>query len=101
MRTCVFHANQQVGIVRQIETAAVKAAGDNKYSPFERKLTALYTAATLDAGEKADKIGGEGHLGLMGAPLGQVVGGVNLGVMHTGVGMVCITQLKSPQKTTV
>jgi DNA mismatch repair protein MSH3 len=37
-----------VGIVRQVETAAIKKAGDNKAGPFERRLTALYTAATLE-----------------------------------------------------
>lgn len=35
-----------VGVVRQMETAALKAAGDTKGKPFERKLTNLYTAAT-------------------------------------------------------
>jgi hypothetical protein len=38
----------QVGIVRQVETAAIKKAGDNKAGPFERRLTALHTAATLE-----------------------------------------------------
>jgi DNA mismatch repair protein MSH3 len=46
-----------VGVVRQVESAAIKAASDNKYTPFTRQLTALYTPATLDAGEKADKAG--------------------------------------------
>ena len=35
-------------MVRQIETAALKAAGDNKYTPFKRQLTAIYTLATLE-----------------------------------------------------
>ena len=39
-----------MGVIRQTETAAVKAAGTNKYTPFERKLTALYTRATLEVG---------------------------------------------------
>ena len=38
----------QVGVVRQIETAAIKASGSNKYTPFTRKLTAVYTRATLE-----------------------------------------------------
>jgi len=38
----------QVGIVRQMETAALKKAGDNRNAPFTRKLTALYTRATLE-----------------------------------------------------
>ena len=36
----------KVGIVRQLETAALKAAGDNRNAPFERKLTNLYTKGT-------------------------------------------------------
>ncbi|RXW20992.1 hypothetical protein EST38_g4863 [Candolleomyces aberdarensis] len=37
----------RVGIVNQIETAALKKIGDNKSGPFERKLIHLYTAATF------------------------------------------------------
>ncbi len=44
----------QVGVVRQIETAAIKAAGSNRYAPFERKLTALYTRSTLEASSSLD-----------------------------------------------
>ena len=47
----------QVGVVRQVETAALKSISDNKYQPFERRLTALYTPGTLEAGQRADKIG--------------------------------------------
>ncbi|KAH6918993.1 DNA mismatch repair protein MSH3 [Coprinopsis sp. MPI-PUGE-AT-0042] len=36
----------RVGIVNQIETAALKKAGNNKAGPFERKLTHLYTDTT-------------------------------------------------------
>lgn len=36
----------KVGVVRQMETAALKAAGDNRNKPFERKMTHLYTAST-------------------------------------------------------
>ncbi|OCL15330.1 DNA mismatch repair protein MSH3 [Glonium stellatum] len=39
-------ANHKVGVVRQVETAALKAAGDNRSGPFVRKLTNLYTKAT-------------------------------------------------------
>ncbi|PYH43375.1 mismatch repair protein MSH3 [Aspergillus saccharolyticus JOP 1030-1] len=39
-------AGHKVGIVRQVETAALKAAGDNRNAPFERKLTSLYTKGT-------------------------------------------------------
>ncbi|KAH0536344.1 Mismatch repair protein msh3 [Glutinoglossum americanum] len=39
-------AGHKVGVVRQLETAALKAAGDNKNRPFVRKLTNLYTKGT-------------------------------------------------------
>lgn len=47
----------QVGVVRQVETAALKSVGSNKSAPFDRRVTALYTAATLDANLRADKLG--------------------------------------------
>ncbi|XP_075127498.1 DNA mismatch repair protein Msh3 [Leptodactylus fuscus] len=37
----------KVGVVKQTETAALKAAGENKNSLFTRQLTALYTKSTL------------------------------------------------------
>lgn len=39
-------AGHKVGIVRQLETAALKAAGDNRNAPFVRRLTNLYTKGT-------------------------------------------------------
>ncbi|KNG82228.1 DNA mismatch repair protein MSH3 [Aspergillus nomiae NRRL 13137] len=39
-------AGHKVGVVRQMETAALKAAGDNRNAPFGRKLTNLYTKGT-------------------------------------------------------
>lgn len=39
-------AGHKVGVVRQLETAALKAAGDNKSKAFERGLTNLYTKGT-------------------------------------------------------
>ena len=39
-------AGHKVGVVRQIETAALKKAGDNRNAPFTRKLTNLYTKGT-------------------------------------------------------
>ncbi|RJE27319.1 hypothetical protein PHISCL_00329 [Aspergillus sclerotialis] len=39
-------AGNKVGVVRQIETAALKAAGDNRNAPFVRKLTNIYTKGT-------------------------------------------------------
>lgn len=39
-------AGHKVGVVRQIETAALKAAGDNRNAPFTRELTNMYTKGT-------------------------------------------------------
>jgi hypothetical protein len=39
-------AGHKVGVVRQLETAALKAVGDNRNTPFVRKLTNLYTKST-------------------------------------------------------
>lgn len=36
----------RVGIVSQVETAALKKIGDNRSGPFDRKVTQLYTQAT-------------------------------------------------------
>lgn len=46
-------AGYKVGVVQQTESAAIKAASDNRYKPFERKLSAIYTRATLEAGPLA------------------------------------------------
>ncbi|CAO3626818.1 unnamed protein product [Cunninghamella blakesleeana] len=43
----LVNAGHKVGVVRQVETAALKAAGTNKNAPFERKLQYLYTKGTL------------------------------------------------------
>ena len=40
-------AGYKVGVVKQTETAALKAASDKKSGPFSRELTALYTRTTL------------------------------------------------------
>ncbi|KAG7154788.1 DNA mismatch repair protein Msh3-like [Homarus americanus] len=47
----------KVGVVKQTETAALKAAGSNKTAPFGRELTALYTRSTL-IGEDVTPAGG-------------------------------------------
>lgn len=36
----------KVGLVKQTETAAIKAAGATKSGPFARQLSAIYTKAT-------------------------------------------------------
>ncbi|KAG0589041.1 hypothetical protein KC19_2G287300 [Ceratodon purpureus] len=58
----LVEAGYKVGVVRQTETAAIKAHGSNKTGPFTRGLSALYTRATLEA---AEDLGGdtEGHAG--------------------------------------
>lgn len=37
----------KVGIVKQVETAALKAVGDNKHALFVREITNVYTKATF------------------------------------------------------
>jgi len=69
-------AGHKVGVVRQLETAALKAAGDNRNAPFVRKLTNLYTKGTY-----IDDI--EGLEGPASAPSG--------GAPATGY-LVCITE---------
>ncbi|XP_061369548.1 DNA mismatch repair protein MSH3 isoform X2 [Gastrolobium bilobum] len=49
-------AGYKVGVVKQTETAAIKAHGSNRLGPFCRGLSALYTKATLEA---AQDLGGE------------------------------------------
>ncbi|KAL3417927.1 DNA mismatch repair protein msh3-like protein [Phlyctema vagabunda] len=39
-------AGHKIGVVRQTETAALKKAGDNRNTPFVRKLTNVYTKGT-------------------------------------------------------
>ena len=42
----LVRAGHKVGVVRQLETAALKAVGDNRNAPFVRKLTNVYTKGT-------------------------------------------------------
>ncbi|RKF56462.1 DNA mismatch repair protein msh3 [Erysiphe neolycopersici] len=42
----LVQAGHKIGIVRQIETAALKKAGDNRNTPFTRKLVNVYTKGT-------------------------------------------------------
>lgn len=50
----------KVGVVKQTETAALKAAGSNKSAPFERQLTAMYTRSTLIGEDVTPAGGGDG-----------------------------------------
>ncbi|KAK1364228.1 hypothetical protein POM88_039789 [Heracleum sosnowskyi] len=54
-------AGFKVGVIKQTETAAIKAHGSNRLGPFCRGLSALYTKATLEAAE--DVGGGEEGFG--------------------------------------
>ncbi|WYZ35024.1 hypothetical protein EsH8_I_001300 [Colletotrichum jinshuiense] len=53
-------AGHKVGVVRQIETAALKKAGDNRNAPFVRKLTNVYTKGTYIDENGELETGGEG-----------------------------------------
>jgi DNA mismatch repair protein MSH3 len=61
----LVQAGHKVGVVRQLETAALKAAGDNRNAPFVRKLTNVYTKGTY-----VDDL--EGLDGPVAAPAGAV-----------------------------
>ncbi|XP_021932992.1 DNA mismatch repair protein Msh3-like isoform X2 [Zootermopsis nevadensis] len=50
----------RVGVVNQVETAAVKAAGENKNALFARELAHVYTKATL-IGDDVDPLSQEGE----------------------------------------
>ncbi|KAG0088643.1 Mismatch repair protein msh3 [Podila epicladia] len=58
----LVYAGHKVGVVKQMETAALKSSGDNKSAPFTRKLTNLYTKASflesLDQDEEQFQGGG-------------------------------------------
>ncbi|EHA57344.1 DNA mismatch repair protein MSH3 [Pyricularia oryzae 70-15] len=55
-------AGHKVGVVRQIETAALKKAGDNRNAPFVRKLCEVYTKGTYidEMGEMDAQTGASG-----------------------------------------
>ncbi|PKI52049.1 hypothetical protein CRG98_027465 [Punica granatum] len=56
----LVNAGYKVGVVKQTETAAIKAHGSNRAGPFGRGLSALYTKATLEAAEDLAGVGEEG-----------------------------------------
>ncbi|KAH8676130.1 muts domain V-domain-containing protein [Xylariales sp. PMI_506] len=70
-------AGHKVGVVRQIETAALKKAGDNRNAPFVRKLTNVYTKGTY-----VDEIGSLDQQG-------------DTGQAPSGGYLLCITESKS------
>lgn len=70
-------AGYKVGIVRQRETAALKAAGENRNAPFVRELTNLYTKGTyIDDTDAMDNVS---------------AGSGNGGAPNTGY-LLCITE---------
>ncbi|KAI8882585.1 hypothetical protein K501DRAFT_186472 [Backusella circina FSU 941] len=54
------NAGYKVGVVRQIETAALKAIGDNKNTVFERKLTQLVTKGTIVGEMRSEVVSKDG-----------------------------------------
>lgn len=52
----LVHAGYKVGVVSQIETAALKKASDKASKLFERKLTAVYTKGTFLADGKMNAL---------------------------------------------
>ncbi|KAI0176028.1 muts domain V-domain-containing protein [Hypoxylon sp. FL1284] len=69
-------AGHKVGVVRQVETAALKKVGDNRNAPFTRKLTNVYTKGTY-----VDEIGELDQESGSGAPAGGY--------------LLCITETKA------
>ncbi|KAK9059646.1 hypothetical protein SSX86_020350 [Deinandra increscens subsp. villosa] len=78
-------AGYKVGVVKQTETATIKAHGLNKVGPFCRGLSALYTKATLEAAE--DVGGGEEGCGSCNSYLVCVVDNGNVDVKIGIVGV--------------
>ncbi|CAK7245288.1 MAG: Mismatch repair protein msh3 [Sporothrix thermara] len=80
-------AGLKVGVVRQMETAALKRAGDNRSAPFVRQLTNVYTKGTYieeeEEGELAAAGGGETKAGRSTAP--STAGGYLLCMCETPV----------------
>ncbi|CAI5989423.1 unnamed protein product [Closterium sp. NIES-65] len=87
----LVEAGFKVGVVRQSETAAIKAHGSNKAGPFGRHLSALYTRATLEAGEDLGGEGGEGGEGGVGEGAGNGGGGGGMGGRLSSY-LVCIAE---------
>lgn len=84
-------AGYKVGVVKQTETAAIKAHGLNRLGPFCRGLSSLYTKATIEA---AEDMGGAGEgcgpctsylLCVVDKEVGNVEGGVDVRIGALGV----------------
>ena len=85
-------AGHKVGVVKQTETAALKAASEKKSGPFSRELTALYTRTTLlgpDVKPPGGRGGGQGEWGV------EAGGGGSLGEVEEeeeGLWMMCVCE---------
>ncbi|KAJ6833348.1 DNA mismatch repair protein MSH3 [Iris pallida] len=58
-------AGYKVGVVKQTESAAIKAHGSNRVGPFNRGLSAVYTKSTIEAAEdmgEGEREGGSNYL---------------------------------------
>ena len=73
----LVEAGYKVGVVRQMETAALKAAGDNRNKQFKRELCEVYTKSTMLV-EDVDVLGEHAH--------------VNGGSSANSVYMMCICE---------
>ncbi|KAI8325816.1 hypothetical protein GQ54DRAFT_282541 [Martensiomyces pterosporus] len=54
----LVHAGYKVGVMRQAETAALKAVSDNRNAPFTRQLAEIFTAGTMV--EEVEDLSGAG-----------------------------------------
>ncbi|KAL9240444.1 hypothetical protein vseg_014663 [Gypsophila vaccaria] len=76
----------KVGLVKQTETAAIKAHGSNRGGPFTRGLSGLYTKATVEAlGELEGGGGGGGVSGYLCCVVEEEGGGGDGGEARIGV----------------
>ncbi|KAI8084735.1 putative DNA mismatch repair protein Msh3 [Halteromyces radiatus] len=64
----LVHAGYKVGVVRQTETAALKAVGSNRSAPFERKLQQLYTKGTYVDEMTLPELDGKSNMDIKEAP---------------------------------
>ena len=88
-------AGYKVGVVKQTETAALKAASEKKSGPFSRELTALYTRTTLLGPDVKPPGGRGGGQGEWGVEAGGGSGGGSLGEVEEeeeGLWMMCVCE---------
>ena len=87
-------AGYKVGVVKQTETAALKAASDKKSGPFSRELTGLYTRTTL-LGPDVQGGGGGGEMTAGGGGGGEEVrggGGCGIEEEEEGLYLMCLCE---------